>query len=60
MGEEIKTVSKFPKERLRDNSKKIFGYESFIFDAAMMGKDGPFTKDEVKNRIEIWLKKEVK
>jgi len=52
------STPKFSIERLRENSKKLFNVDDFIFDAAMCGKTGEFTKTEVKNIIKTWLNKE--
>ena len=45
--------------KLRKNCFEIFGVTSTVFDGAMYGKKGKFTKAEVEKVIKAWLKKEV-
>lgn len=59
-----KTTTSEPKfylHELREHSQKLFGVKPEVFDGAVLGmKDIQATKEEVKKRIDTFLKKEVK
>lgn len=46
----------FPLETLRANSLKLFGVSSSTFDGATAGMQGEHSVEEVKNKINKWLK----
>lgn len=51
----------FPLEVLRTNCTKLFGITSSTFAGATVGlSDGEYTIADMKNKINTWLKKEVK
>lgn len=52
--------TKFTPAQLRDYSQAVFVVSQMVFDGAFYGAQGEFTKTEAKDRIEAWLKKEVK
>lgn len=60
--QEIKPTSapKFSIEKLRENSKKLFGIPQSTFDGAASGLNGEYTVQEMKDIISKWLKKEAK
>lgn len=51
-----KAAAKFTIERLRPYAREVFGVSQSTFDGATYGVEGEFTVDEMKKRIEDWLK----
>lgn len=51
---------KFPLEKLRENSMKLFGVSTSTFDGATNGLVGEFSVDETDKRIKSWLSKPIK
>lgn len=53
---------KFPLNILRENCMKLFGVTSSTFAGAATNipEDGEYTLTEIKNKINLWLTKEVK
>lgn len=41
---------------LRDYAREVFGVSQSTYDGATFGLEGEFTVDEMKQRIEDWLK----
>ena len=61
MAQEAKAdLKKFPIDQLRAHCQKLFDVPQMVFDGALFGEQGELTKDEAKEKIETWLKKEVK
>lgn len=52
--------SKFSLEVLRANCVKLFKVSSSTFDGATKGLEGIFTVNEIKNKINSWLKQPIK
>jgi hypothetical protein len=51
------TVPKFSLEKLRENSRKLFGVSFAVFDGATYGLKGEYTKAEMLEIINKWRKK---
>lgn len=52
--------SKFSLEKLRENCVQLFGVSDCAFAGASAGLKGEFTISDMKNKIAVWLKKEVR
>ena len=52
---------KFSLEKLRDECIALFGVSSATFDGATVGlSDGDYTVEEIKTKIDKWLKEPIK
>ena len=56
----VSTESKFSLEKLRENCVQLFGVSDCTFAGASAGLKGEFTISDMKNKIAVWLKKEVR
>lgn len=57
-----KQETKYKLRKLRDNSRELFNVSTSTFDGATFGlnTEDEFTKPEIKEVIDRWLKQEVK
>lgn len=53
--ESISEELKYPLDKLRESSKELFGVSMAVFDGALYGHSGEFSKEEIKKIIEAWL-----
>ena len=49
------TAPVFSLEKLREDCKKLFGVEPFVFDGATYGMTGEYTVDDMRAHINTWL-----
>ncbi|MDO4301643.1 MAG: hypothetical protein Q4D26_09675 [Clostridia bacterium] len=58
--ETVSQETKFKLSKLRENARALFDVSTSTFDGATcsLGDDKEYTKTEVKNIIDKWLKKE--
>ncbi|MBR1532714.1 MAG: hypothetical protein IJ643_11715 [Eubacterium sp.] len=54
------TAPKFPIEKLREECIALFGVSSATFDGATVGLSGEYTVEDIKTKINDWLKKPIK
>lgn len=59
---DVKQETKYKLKKLRDNARELFYVSTSTFDGATFGlnADDEFTKLEIKEVIDKWLKQEVK
>ena len=58
-GKGAEKAEKFSLDNLRDNCYELFGVSTSTFDGATYGLVGEFTVDEMKTKINFWLKKPI-